>query len=189
VTSRPWGIVLDADVLLRSSARDLFLYLATLDVVDPLWSDQILKEVARNFPGGRERFRSLHAVLKTAFPDARKVDFEHHISSLTRTSAEDRHVLALAAEYEADLVSFNHRHYDADEANHYGVTVWAPDDAFDQVIRHYPVEAQIAVERAYLMLRNPPVQWPDFIEHIRADGMAEVAAWIAGIPEPPRETE
>ncbi|MFL5539949.1 MAG: PIN domain-containing protein [Longimicrobiaceae bacterium] len=186
MTSRPWGLVLDADVLLRSSARDLFLHLAALDVVDPLWSEQILEEVARNFPRGSERFQRLHAALEAAFPEARKTDFEHHIPTFSRTSRNDRHVLALAAEYEADLVSFNHRHFDAGEASRYGVIVWTPDAALNQVIQDHPEETRFAVERAYLMLRKPPVQWPDFIEHIRADGMPKIAAWIAGVPEPPR---
>jgi hypothetical protein len=38
----PWGVVLDADVHLRSSARDLFLYLGVLGVFDPIWSEQIV---------------------------------------------------------------------------------------------------------------------------------------------------
>jgi hypothetical protein len=40
VSPAGWGVVLDADVLLRSSARDLFLYLATLGTVEPVWSSQ-----------------------------------------------------------------------------------------------------------------------------------------------------
>jgi hypothetical protein len=183
VTARPWGIVLDADVLLRSSVRDLFLYLASLDVVDPVWSEQILEEVARNFPTGRERFRSLRAVMETAFPSALKTGFEHHVMALMKTNQKDRHVLALAAEYEADLISFNHGHYDDEEASRYGVTVWAPDDALEELIQQNGADVQHSVERAYLMLRKPPVRWADYIEHVRADGMPKAAAWMESLPE------
>jgi hypothetical protein len=186
VTLRPWGIVLDADVLLRSSARNLFLYLASRDVVDPVWSEQILEEVARNFPPGQERFGSLLAQMNVAFPHARKTGFEHRIAALTLTSQKDRHVLALAAEYEADLVSFNHKHYHVGEASRHGVTVWTPDDALEQLIQHDGAEVHRVVERTFLMLRKPPVRWADYIEHIRADGMPKVAAWMAKLPEPSR---
>jgi hypothetical protein len=127
--------------------------------------------------------------MEAAFPSARKTGFEHHIVALARTSEKDRHVLALAAEYEADLVSFNHRHYHADEASRYGVTVWAPDDALEQLIQRHEAEVQHAVERAYLMLRKPPVRWAEYVEHVRADGMPKLAAWVAGFSEPPRTDE
>lgn len=177
---------MDADVLLRSSARDLFLYLAALGTIDPLWSEQILEEVARNFPTGRERFRSLRANLETAFPDARKAGFEHRIPSLTRTSEKDRHVLALAAEYEADVVSFNHRHYDFAEAQRHQVVVSHPDSALEQLIGDHRDEVRQSVERAYLMLRKPQVRWTDFIAHIAADGMPKTAAWVSSLGEPRR---
>jgi hypothetical protein len=186
VTTRPWEIVLDADVFLRASARDLFLYLAALEIVEPIWSGQIMEEVARNFRTGRERFLTLQAEMETAFPHARRGQFEHRVADLALTSEKDRHVLALAAEYEADLVSFNHRDYDPTEAKHHGVTVWSPDDALGFLIQRHPREVEQVVGRAYLMLRKPPVRWADYIEHIRADGMPTMAAWVSGLPEPLR---
>ena len=177
---------MDADVLLRSSARDLFLYLAALGTIDPLWSEQILEEVARNFPRGRERFQSLRASLETAFPDALKAGFEHRIPALTQTNEKDRHVLALAAEYEADLVSFNYRHYDLAEAKHHGVVVLHPDIALEQLIEDDGERVRKAVERAYLMLRKPQVRWTDFIARIAADGMPKTAAWVSSLGEPRR---
>jgi hypothetical protein len=186
VSSRAWGIVLDSDVFLRASARDLFLYLAALEIVDPLWSERIMDEAARNFRGGRERFVKLRVEMEEAFPGALKGGFEHRIAELALTSEADRHVLALAVEYEADLVSFNHRDYDPMEAKHYGVTVWTPDAALEFLIERHPEEVEQAVRRAYLMLRKPPVRWIEYIEHVRADGMPIVAAWASGLPEPPR---
>jgi hypothetical protein len=181
-----WGVVLDADVLLRSSARDLFLYLATLGVVDPLWSEQILEEVARNFPTGRGRFERLRSALDLTFPTARKAGFEHRTRTLALTSESDRHVLALAGEYEADLISFNDRHYDPTEARHFGITVWHPDDALDHLVNQHEADVEQAARRAYLMLRKPPVGWMEYVEHIRADGMPKVASWLGTLPEPVR---
>ena len=156
---RLWGVVLDADVLLRSSARDLFLYLAALGAVEPIWSEQILGEVARNFPTGRERFGGLRSALELTFPTARKSGFEYRIGTLALTSESDRHVLALAGEYEADVISFNHRHYDPTEAHHFGISVWHPDDALDHLVNHHGAQVERAARRAYLMLRKPPVMW------------------------------
>lgn len=186
MSSAGWGVVLDADVLLRSSARDLFLYLATLGAVEPVWSSEILDEVARNFPTGLDRFEGLRAALENAFPRARKSGYEHRISTLDRTSEEDRHVLALAAEYEADIVSFNYADYDLAEARGFGVGVWSPDDALKLLIDTHGAEVEQAVRRAYLMLRRPPVSWADYIEHIRADGLPKTASWIATLREPRR---
>jgi hypothetical protein len=178
--------VLDADVLLRSSARDLFLYLAALGAIEPIWSDAILAEVARNFPGGADRFQRLATALDATFPGARKADFEHRIPALIRTHPKDRHVLALAAEYESDLVSFNHRDFDNEEARHHGVRVWAPDDAMARMIEAEPYEVRRAVERAWLMLRQPAIAWTEYVEHIQRDGFPTVAAWAGGLPEPQR---
>ena len=178
--------MLDADVLLRSSARDLFLYLAALGVIEPFWSEAILAEVARNFPGGADRFQRLATALDATFPGARKADFEHRIPALIGTHPKDRHVLALAAEYEADLVSFNHRDFDKEEARRHGVQVWAPDDAIAQVIEADPDAVRRTVERAWLMLRQPTIAWIDYVEHIRRDGMPKVSAWAGGLPEPQR---
>jgi hypothetical protein len=186
VNPRAWGIVLDADVFLRSSARDLFLYLGSLGTVDPVWSAGILEEVARNFPGGKERFQPLLAGLGAAYPDALKTGFEHRIPSFQRTDEKDRHVLALASEYEADLVSFNHRHFDSTEAESHGVTVWSPDDALVHLIQHRAQDVQEAVTRAFLMLRKPPVHWADYVTHIRADGMPRFAEWVGGLAVPDR---
>jgi hypothetical protein len=36
------------------------------------------------------------------------------------------------------------------------------------------------------MLRNPPVRWVDYIDHIHADGMPTVADWMRSLPEPLR---
>jgi hypothetical protein len=121
--------------------------------------------------------------MEAAFPSALKTDFEHHIVALTKTSRKDRHVLALAAEYEADLISFNHRHYDDEEASRHGIRVWAPDDALEELIQRNVGDVRHSVECAYLMLRKPPVRWADYIEHVRADGMPKVAAWMEGLPE------
>lgn len=49
-----------------------------------------------------------------------------------------------------------------------------------------PYEVRRAVERAWLMLRQPAIAWTDYVEHIRKDGFPKVAAWARGLPEPQR---
>jgi predicted nucleic acid-binding protein len=156
VIALPWGIVLDADVLLRYGPRDLILYLAAGRVVDVIWSEEILAEVERNFPGGAARFAPLKANLSTHFPTATKAGFQHRIARLQDTDEKDRHVMALAAEYEADIVSFNVRHY-------------GPGDA----------EAVLDAARiSFRRMRNPAPDWDLYVDRLTRDGIPRFAAWL-----------
>lgn len=174
----PWGVVLDADVLLRYGPRDLLLYLAAGGAVDVIWSFEILEEVERNFPGGPVRFAPLKANLSTHFPTATKTGFQHRTTRLQDTDEKDRHVMALAVEYEADIVSFNVKHYGTADAIAGGIRVYDPDDALAELSL---LDAEAVLDAAgisFRRMRNPAPDWDLYLERLARDGLRRFAAWL-----------
>jgi predicted nucleic acid-binding protein len=178
VIAHPWGIVLDADVLLRYGPRDLILYLAAGRVVDVIWSEEILAEVERNFPGGAARFAPLKANLSTHFPTATKAGFQHRIARLQDTDEKDRHVMALAAEYEADIVSFNVRHYGPGDAKAGGIRVYDPDEALAELALLDAEAVLDAARISFRRMRNPAPDWDLYVDRLTRDGLPRFAAWL-----------
>jgi hypothetical protein len=178
VIALPWGIVLDADVLLRRGPRDLLLYLAAGGVVDAIWSHEILVEVARNFPGGPERFASLKENLARHFPTARKSGFDHRMAQLRDTDAKDRHVMALAIEYEADVVTFNTRDYGTRDAEVGGIQVYTPDHALMTVVALDPEAVLEVVKTSFENMQSPAPAWDRYVRRLHDDGLPRVATWL-----------
>ena len=97
---------LDADVLYRSTLRDVLLSLAEAGICQVRWSPDVLDEVERNLarrtkaPSPRvaeEGARYLRQTVEIAFPDA-MVDRESYalLIPVMRNDPKDRHVLAAA---------------------------------------------------------------------------------------------
>ncbi len=180
----PWGIVLDADVLLRRGPRDLLLYLAAGGVVDVIWSQEILAEVGRNFPGGPERFAPLTANLSRHFPTATKTGFDHRTAQLRDTDAKDRHVMALAIEYEADVVTFNTRDYGTRDAEVGGIKVYTPDHALMRVVALDPETVKEAVKISFENMQSPVPGWDRYVRRLHDDGLRRVATWLRDTGRP-----
>lgn len=143
-----WRLVLDANVLLQASLRDLFLRLAEVDLIAVFWSEAILAEVERNFAkvsgdeNAQGRYRRLRAALLRSFPLA-VVAENQELSATLAIARHDRHVLACALVAPAEfIVTHNTRHFPPQLLAQYGRWARHPDDMLCEVIRHHPATVQ-----------------------------------------------
>lgn len=124
-----FGVVLDTCVLYPAYLRDTLLRLASADTYRPLWSAQILDELARamDSPIGAEQAARVVDLMASHFTDAEVTGHEDLESSMTN-DPKDRHVLAAAVRAGAQaIVTFNTRDFPDGAVRPYGIEVLTPD--------------------------------------------------------------
>ena len=139
------SVVFDANVLLQAPIRDTLLRCAEANLLLPIWSDEILEEVRRNFvrvarprQNPEEKISSLLRALDLTFPDARIDGYHDLIPQLTNDLA-DRHVLAVAIHARAThIVTYNTRHFPARSLQGHGVVAVPPDTLLVGFFRRNP---------------------------------------------------
>lgn len=103
--------VLDANILYPFQLRGFLLHAAVEDLFDPLWSDEIVDEFSRNLTANegiaQERIDHLVGQMRSAFPDAWGAGYEGYADGVVLPDEGDRHVVALAAKYEAEVIVTN----------------------------------------------------------------------------------
>jgi hypothetical protein len=123
--------VLDADVLFPFQLRNLLLHLAVEACFEPLWSDEIIAEflrALRDDAGLSEPQRThLSEQMRRYFADAYGGGYAGAADGLRLPDEGDRHVIALAIHYEAELiVTRNLRHFPADVLHPIGIEAVSP---------------------------------------------------------------
>lgn len=100
--------VLDTNILFPFELRGILLFLASYGLFDPLWSADILEELRRNIIRreimAEEALERLLDQMRRFFPDSLGIGYEDRVPYLSLPDAGDRHVLALAIEYEAEYI-------------------------------------------------------------------------------------
>jgi predicted nucleic acid-binding protein len=139
-----WRFVLDANILLQAPIRDTILRLAEEEIIAVFWSPTILAEVERNFARvsgqeqARRRYLRLLAALQQSFPLSFTADSPELLPTLPIT-VHDRHVLACALDAPASvIITYNTRHFPANELAPYGVQAWHPAMLLIEVLQHFP---------------------------------------------------
>jgi predicted nucleic acid-binding protein len=144
-------VVLDACVLVPMALCDLLLRLAEEPAVyRPLWSEQILTEMARALKA--KLHRSTEEVawrrnqMKDAFPEAMVTIPSSLLKAVECIPDEgDRHVLAAAVVAQANtIVTQNTRHFPKDRCEKYGVLCLTPDDF---LIDQYHLHSQLVLDK------------------------------------------
>lgn len=107
MTARPL-VVLDANVLYTFVQRGFFLFCAIEELFDPLWSDQIVGEATFHLREdgvmSSDQVCRLVRQMRAFFGDAWGHGFTGKADGLALPDEGDRHVVALAIHYEADLI-------------------------------------------------------------------------------------
>ena len=130
----------DTNVLYGALLNDFILELADRGLFRPLWSKDVLFELAKNLvkhDGTMERY----------FADATVTGYDHLVASMTNDE-KDRHVLAAAVRGGAEvLVTFNTKHFPAEAVEPFDLEVVHPDDfLLDQLDLYHAATLRALVE-------------------------------------------
>jgi predicted nucleic acid-binding protein len=164
--------VLDADVLFPFQLRNLLLHLAVEGRFQPLWSDEIVAEFLRALREDagvdESRCARLLSEMRTWFAGAWGEGYQGAADGIPLPDEGDRHVVALAVSYEADLiVTRNLRHFPADLLHGHGVEVVDP-QAFIEIL--FVVDSAAVLRAAELhrrSLRTHPLSPEAYLESLR----------------------
>jgi hypothetical protein len=174
--SRPQAL-LDANVLYSGQQRNLILQLAVQEVVSVIWTEAIEEEWLRNLEPEtqvRIRARTLPQI-RQYFPDALigNVDLK---ASVGRTNAKDVHVAAAAVKAApCNLVTWNIRHFDAEELRHQNVSVVTPDVFLCAVFDADPELVFGVTKNAAANLTRSAPTWAAYLEILSANGLKDFA--------------
>jgi predicted nucleic acid-binding protein len=146
-----YSAVLDACVLVPMALCDLLLRLAEEPAMyRPLWSEQILAEMAKALKTKLHRSTEAAAwrrqQMKQAFPEAMVTVPSALLKAVECIpDKDDRHVLAAAIMARADaIITQNTRHFPKDCCEKYGVFCQKPDDF---LIDQYHLDAQQVLDK------------------------------------------
>lgn len=189
-------VLLDACALLPYQLADLLLRLADAEMFEPLWSEQILREVERNlvekFGVAPDKASRRLARMRSAFPTAMVDGYETLVPAMTN-HPKDRHVAAAAVRGGAALiVTANLRDFPPESLSQYDLEAVHPDDFLqDQLDLSPEVTIATLVEQRKSYTR-PPFSVTDFYLNLRrtvpnfaaAAGTAEAAVRDPNEPMP-----
>lgn len=169
---QPVDAVLDANVLIPAPLRDTLLRAGDAGFYRVRWTEDILREVARNLVSKWHlpvpQVRWLLDAMREAFPEAVITEYEDLIGSMPN-HPKDRHVLAAAVKISPSvIVTHNLRDFPQQVLSPLGVEARSPDDFLTQLYIANPDGiAQILVEQAR-DLRNPPKSASDIVDMLAA---------------------
>jgi len=176
--------VLDTNVLFPFQLRNLLLHLAAEDVYVPLWSREILGELARVL--GRDAKltepQRVHLIgqMERYFPDALGSAPGDAADGFPLPDEDDRHVIALAAHYEADvIVTANLKHFPAPVLERLGLEARHPDEFCLDLAELEEPSVLRAAETHRLSLSRQPLTPEEYLVSLATHGgVARTAEWL-----------
>lgn len=173
--------MLDACVLYLPSLRDLLLWLASVRVYSPRWTEQIHDEWTRNVLADHpeltaaqlDRTRGLMNQVK---PGCLVSGYEAHIPGLSLPDENDRHVLAAALEARAGLiVTFNLADFPASSLGTHNVQAVHPDVFLCALFDEKPELFLRGLKAHRASLQRPSKTVEGYVATLRANGLR----WLA----------
>jgi predicted nucleic acid-binding protein len=169
---------LDTNVLYGALLNDFILELADRRLFRPLWSKDVLLELAANLVKNGEEPALVEkrvGTMERYFADAMVTGYRDLVPTMTNHS-KDRHVLAAAVRGGAEvLVTFNTRDFPPDSVKPFDLEVVHPDDfLLDQLdLYHAPtLRALVELVEAY---DSPAMTVDDFLLALTRAGVPKFA--------------
>ncbi len=175
-----FSVFLDANVIYKSHVRDLILRCAERDTFKVYWSDGVLREVEialkKNLDINSDKVKRLFGVMLDAFPDSSIKGYESFIEAIELPDPKDRHVVAAAMRGHCDvIITENVKDFPEVELEKYGLEAQHP-DVF--LLHHYTLEPHKTIQVIFEHckdMKNPPVNFMDYIERLRKGGVGAFA--------------
>ncbi|GGD69519.1 PIN domain-containing protein [Microbacterium murale] len=168
----------DTNVLYGALINDFILELADRGLFRPLWSKDVMAELAKNLVANGEDPRLVEkrvATMEHYFADAMVTGYADLVSTMTNDE-KDRHVLAAAVRGGAEvLVTFNMKDFPADSVEPFDLEVVHPDDfLLDQLdLFHAPtLRALVELVEGY---DSPTMTIDDFLLALIRAGVPKFA--------------
>ena len=163
-------VVYDANVLYSASLRDLFVQLATTDIVEARWTEEIHEEWMRNVLINRPdiRFEQLSRtkrLMNANVTDCLVQGYETIIQDLELPDPGDRHVLAAAIRSSSKfIITFNLRDFPEEALAPYDILAQHPDDFILDLLEADWQTVCNAAEKQRIRLKNPPKTPDEYLE-------------------------
>lgn len=177
-TMAQYAAVLDTCVLYGTLTRDLLLGSAEAGLFRPVWSAEILEELARSLVQGagctEEQLSHLTQCMNEAFPDAALSAPSELVASISRQlkDPDDAHVIATAVVAKADAINTrNLEHFPDRVLEQYRLQAIGPDDF---LVNQWDLEAKVMLKVALgchgKLKKNSP-NWAEWIGRLRKQGV------------------
>jgi predicted nucleic acid-binding protein len=172
---------LDANVLYPAPLMDYLLYLASLKVYKPLWTNVIQEEWMRSLlktrPGvNRTSLENKRLLMDKVFSQSKVTDYETIIETLSLPDPNDRHVLAAAIKGGAHvIVTANLKDFPDKILSRYNIRAEHPDDFVLACIDREEEKAIAALKNQVKYLKNPPLPVAKVLENLKRCGLAKSA--------------
>jgi predicted nucleic acid-binding protein len=178
--------VYDACVLYSYPLRNLLMDLALTDLFRARWSDEIHEEWMRNVCANRavpeETLLRTRDLMNAYVRDALVTGYEALIPSLTLPDQKDRHVLAAAIRCNANvIVTFNLKDFPPDALSPWGIDAQHPDEFIANLIDLYPVPVFLAVEKVRQRLKNPPMDFEEYLEMLFRQQLSQSCSMLRSL--------
>lgn len=168
------SVFLDANVIYSITLTDVLLTLAEHDLFLPLWSPNVLQEAqeaaSRTLPdAAQQAFRKRLIMMDQAFPESSIHVEESEWSQFDLPDPDGRHVLAAAAQGQADaLATRNIKDFPQKLLDSFSIQVITPDDLLCVLLRRNPEATASAIRELIDSRHRPPINIPDFAKRLNA---------------------
>jgi predicted nucleic acid-binding protein len=182
MASEPPVAIYDACFLYPFHLRNVLVQCAVDGLVEARWTDEIhaewVRNLAANSPGtSLKRLQATRDLMKAVLPDADITGYRTLVPGLSLPDPDDRHVLAAAIAGKATLiVTWNLKHFPTTDLWSHGVVAISPDDFLVGLHSSYRNELIASVKRARLNLRKTLPSVDEFINALKAQGLAAFSA-------------
>lgn len=175
-------VVCDANVLFPASLRDVVMHLATNNVIEARWTNQIHEEWIRNLARirpdlTRRKLEDVRALMDENAQDSLVEGYESLIPGLRLPDPDDRHVVAAAIFCGAGFIlTFNLKDFPQAVLQLYGIKAQAPDEFFSWLLENNAQAVCAALKEQREQLKKPPRTVAEHLAILQAQGLANFVA-------------
>lgn len=171
----------DTNVLFGFHLNDIVLGLAERGLFRPLWSEQILEELARNLAAHgipEDKVAKRINAMRLAFPDATVSGFEDLVEEMTN-DPKDRHVLAAGVRANCEvLVTFKLKDFPDESVGSYDIEVVHPDKFLLDQLDLYPGPTVAVLHQLIADYSSPTLEMEDLLVRLADAGVPDFASAV-----------